>query len=97
MSRRDFKSTNPQVDEVNVENTVAEVAEAPKTVTGVVANCSKLNVRRKPTKDSEPVVVIEADDEVQIVNSGDNSNWYKIRTKDNRVGYCMKDYIQINA
>jgi hypothetical protein len=67
-----------------------EPPEAP--VYGVVSNCEKLNVRRRPAKKSEVVTVIKAGTEVAIVSSKSTEDWYYIALWE---GYVMKEFITI--
>lgn len=70
--------------------TAVEPPEEP--VYGVVANCDRLNVRSKPTKNSEVVTVIKADMDVAIIPSKSTEDWYYIALWD---GYVMKEFIKL--
>ena len=62
---------------------------------GTVFNCTKLNMRREPKVETNNIVsVLNANDEVHLMKQADNS-WYKVKTKDNLVGYVSNKYITI--
>lgn len=100
----------PVINTVETETTAntAEVTaetEAPVTETetnsgavetGVVANCAKLNVRSKPSTDSDVVTVLNAGDEISIDVDLSTDEWLKIRTADGVKGYCMKKFVSAN-
>lgn len=65
--------------------------EPPKEpVYGVVTNCDRLNIRSKPTKDSDVVMVIKNGMKAPIDLSKSTEDWYYVGS-----GYVMKDYITI--
>lgn len=75
-----------------------ETPAEPKTVTGVVTNCSKLNIRTKPTKiTKKPNVVREVPSGTQLIVDLDKStgDWYKVCTADGVEGFCMKMYVTL--
>lgn len=62
---------------------------------GKVVHCTKLNMRKEPEVKSNNVVsVLKANDEVYLMKQADNG-WYKVKTKDNLVGYVSNKYITI--
>lgn len=73
-----------------------ETKEVPKTVTGTVANCTKLNVRTKPSLTADVVTVITAGENVTINVDKSNREWFCV-TVDNGTtgynGYCMKKFV----
>lgn len=85
--------------EVKMEpETVAAVAEpVPEIpVTGVVANCNKLNVRRKPEAGALVVSVINAGTVVEIDEAKSTADWYKVIVPAVNEGYCMRKFINAN-
>lgn len=90
------KTTKP-VDEMinNIEvnealETLEEKVEAK--VKGIVKDCTNLNVRKKPSKDSEILGVIPKDSEVILVDDTVDG-WFKVRAKGIGTGFCMRKYI----
>lgn len=76
-----------------VQETVETVA-MPETVTGVVVNCAKLNVREKPSIDAEVVCVLDVMSEFEIDVNKTTNDWYSICTAAGIEGYCMKKFVE---
>lgn len=93
-----------EIKEVMVEETKEVIVEEPKvetkpkrarSVTGFVANCLKLNIRKGPSKDAEILQVVEKG-AMLVVNPGSSTEgWYKVRTESGVKGFCMKDFVTI--
>lgn len=75
-----------------VKETV-ETKALPKTVTGVVVNCSKLNVRAEPSLFADVVCVLDAENEIKIDVAQSNREWFKINTAIGAEGYCMRKFV----
>lgn len=89
------QSVEPVVQQPNpqlVQETVKTV-EIPKTVTGVVANCAKLNVRMEPNTDSDVVCVLNIMSEFEIDVEKSNKDWFHICTATGIEGYCMRKFV----
>ena len=80
------------VKPVLVQETVHTVT-LPTMVKGVVAHCSKLNVREKPIINSSIVCILDATSEIEIDISKSTENWFYIQSAIGAKGYCMKEYI----
>lgn len=78
-----------------VEETEANVQEEPKKVSGIVVNCNRLNIRTKPSINSQPVGNVTVNSEVIINLNQSNDEWLKVITKDGVEGFCMKKYVKI--
>ena len=62
---------------------------------GRVVNCTKLNMRNTPNVESNNIVcILLVNDTVEILGRAANG-WYKVKTKDNLVGYVSNKYITI--
>lgn len=85
----------PVVTEASVTPMVETVDTVvlPKSVSGVVVNCSKLNVRAEPNTDSAIVCVLEAMSEIEIDVNKSNNEWFKICTAIGVEGYCMRKFV----
>lgn len=83
---------SPEVEEV-IEEIVEE--EVVTTAMGVVAGCSKLNVRKNPNPVAQPLCVIAEGTEVMVDFSESTNDWYKVYTKEGVEGFCMKSYISV--
>ena len=86
MAKRDLYK--PEQESVQYTTTAA-----PKPVYGIVANCDRLTVRKKPHRASDVLTVIEEDETVEITMYESTKNWYYVKTESGVEGYCMKDYI----
>ena len=75
-------------NDVEVETQVPVVA-----VIGVVSGCVKLNVRKGPSKETDPVAVI--DKGYELVIEEELSDWYKVKIAGGIIGYCMAEFITI--
>ena len=84
--------------EVKMEPVETPVVEAPKpkTVTGIVANCTKLNVRAKADASAPVVCVIDVASEVTIDVKKSKTEWFKVRTANGAEGYCMRKFVNAN-
>lgn len=69
--------------------------EVKRTVKGKVIDCTRLNVRRRPNKDSEVNCIIDVDSIVEINENKSNDEWYRVTTNNGVYGYCMKQYISL--
>jgi len=75
----------------NVEQEV--VKPASQSVVGIVANCTKLNVRTEPAGDSDIVCVLPAKTELKIDVDKSTDEWFAVYTAAGVEGYCMQKYI----
>ena len=69
--------------------------EVKRTAKGKVIDCTRLNVRRRPNKDSEVNCIIDVDSVVEINENKSNDEWYRVTTDNGVYGYCMKQYISL--
>ena len=86
---------------------VSEAAEKPapnatapavaREQIGRVANCGRLNVRQQPKADATVVTALEVGSEVMVDTAGSTNTFYKIWTSAGIEGYCMKQYIELEA
>ena len=88
MAKRQMPNIEPEQEQVEYVCTVSR--ETPKYGT---VNCSRLNVRKRPHRSSEVLLVIEEDDVIQIMDSKSTRSWYYVKTDSGVEGYCMTDYI----
>ena len=75
-----------------VEETVKTVP-IPKTINGVVANCTKLNIRKDPSVHAEIIGVVNVDSEMKIDMDKSNDKWFYVNTAVGIDGYCMRDFV----
>lgn len=77
-----------------VEKTTVDRIDGKRS-TGVVVDCSRLNVREKPTLESEIVCNINALTEVLIDIDNSTNDFYKISTVSSVEGYCLKKFVAV--
>lgn len=75
-----------------VQETVDTVT-LPKTVTGVVANCARLNIRVAPNSAAPVVCVLDVDSKFEINMSKSTDEWFSICTATGVEGYCMRKFV----
>lgn len=80
--------------EIKMDTTKAEV-KTP--VVGIVAGCSKLNVRAKPAIDADVMVILDANAEVVINPTRSTNEWVKVTTAAGVEGYCMRKFVSVKA
>ncbi len=75
----------------------APPAEQPKAVelTGVVTDCTRLNVRAEADPNARVIDVIQALTEVVIDTGASTDGFYRICTAEGIEGFCMKKYIAV--
>lgn len=65
-----------------------------ETMYGIVGNCTRLNVRKKPNRGSEVLTIIEQYEPVIVMLHKSTQKWYYVKTKSGVEGYCMADYVR---
>ena len=60
---------------------------------GTVVNCTKLNVRVKPSTSAAPITILPVNTKLNIDIEESTDEWYKIYTATGVKGYCMKQFI----
>ena len=92
------KSTEEKVDIVETaEEAIAEAVESePSIVYGKIANCTKLNIRKKPNIKSDILTVIDTKAVVEIYPDNSPKGWYKVIASKDIEGYCMKEFIKLD-
>ena len=81
--------------EITPEPEVAPAPVPPKT--GIVVDCARLNIRKKPDANAEVVCVIGRSAKVTIDEENSTKNFYKVCTEVGAEGYCMKQFINVLA
>lgn len=78
----------------NVEEAAGNVDDKPKTSFSIV-NCSRLNIRKRPDIDSDPLCVVEKDCKLKVDSNYQNDDWIKVTTPDGVSGYCMLKFVDL--
>lgn len=66
-----------------------------KPLIGVVVNCMNLNIRKDPTQASRSLGIISSDTVVTVCDEESVSGFYKVKTGDGIIGYCMSEFIKL--
>lgn len=80
--------------EVEVDEPVEE--KAAESLIGVV-NCKLLNIRKKPSAESEVVTAVPADTVLMIEPDKSSEEWYKVYTEAGVEGFCMKKFVAVKG
>lgn len=84
----------PETVTTSAESVVPETKRLePKKA--VVFNCSKLNVRERPSSLASVLTIVNAGDEVVVDESKSNGKFYSVTTATGIEGYCVKDYLKM--
>lgn len=108
MAKKDYTKyikNQPKVDEITeqivdpvieeVVEEVVEVEEIKPVVSGVVVDCTKLNVRVAPNTKADVVCVIDASTNLVINEAESTDDFYKVCIATGAEGFCMKKFIKI--
>ncbi len=79
--------------EPELVNESVDTVTLPKTVTGVVVDCAKLNIREEPSVDAAVVCVLDVMSEIEIDAAKSDHEWFKVRTATGIEGYCMRKFV----
>lgn len=71
--------------------------EEPELLEGTVADCVRLNVRKEPAANAPVVCTIPRNTKVVVVEEESTDEFYKVYTESGIEGFCMKQYISIEA
>lgn len=82
-----------ETSDVKEETVIEEDTVVDDTKMGYV-DCDKLYLRTEASSDSEPITVLEKDEELMIV-SEDDPDWYEVYTASGQDGFCMKNFIRV--
>jgi hypothetical protein len=88
--------TDTDVTVTTIENKSTVEDKSGAVVTGVVANCKKLNVRSKPDINGDVVAMLNVDDIISIDVDKSTNEWFKICTVNGVKGYCMRKFVSAN-
>ena len=81
----------------DVAETISEAEPNRSTITGTVAGCEKLNVRKVPFANGEVVCVIAKGSVVVIDEVESTTEWYKVCAENGAEGFCMKKFINTES
>lgn len=96
MAKREMKAKNIPQEENTETPEIPEQDVTKQSGVGVVTNCSRLNVRKKPDVKSDVVLIINEKSTVYIDHDKSDDDWYYVSVRGAH-GYCMKKYISIES
>ena len=83
------------VEEVVPNKEEKSAVKGPKAVRGVVASSTGLNLRATPNTTSLILKVLEDKEEVVVLSTDAALDWYRVSTKDGKIGYAMKKFVKL--
>ena len=78
------------MENINEVKETKEIKQEPVMTMGVVINCDKLNIRKKPDFNSDVVGMVDVGTALTIDVTGSTEDFYKVRTKSGMFAFCMK-------
>ena len=82
-----------EADEVLTEETEETNVEAQTKPAYGIVNCSKLNVRKGPSKNTDSLCVVEIGSKLEVEPF--NEEWIKVTTAEGVSGYCMLEFVDV--
>ena len=82
-----------EADEVLTEETEETNVEAQTKPAYGIVNCSKLNVRKGPSKNTDSLCVVEIGSKLEVEPF--NEEWIKATTAEGVSGYCMLEFVDV--
>lgn len=82
-----------EVDEVLTEDTEETNVEVQTKPAYGIVNCSKLNVRKEPSKNTDSLCVIDIGSKLEVEPF--NEEWVKVTTAEGVSGYCMLEFVDV--
>lgn len=84
-------------DDLPVAPPVPKENDIPTHKVMRVVKCKRLNVRQRPTKDSEVICVVEEGFNLSVnikANEGVTPGWVRVRADADKVGYVMEEFVK---
>ena len=82
-----------EADEVLTEDTEGTNVEVQTKPAYGIVNCSKLNVRKGPSKNTDSLCVVEIGSKLEVEPF--NEEWIKATTAEGVSGYCMLEFVDV--
>lgn len=96
-TKQNVEELETTVEQVtNEELAVNEIVKELEPITGVVANCAKVNVRKRPSANAKVEKIIDAGTTVVIEEDRSTKDFYAV-IADGIKGFCMKQYIEVKS
>ena len=85
------------MENINEFKETKEIKQEPVMTMGVVKNCDKLNIRKKPDFNADVVGMVDVGTALTINVTGSTEDFYKVRTKSGMFGFCMKEFVEVRG
>ena len=82
-----------EANEVLTEDTEETNVEVQTKPAYGIVNCSKLNVRKGPSKNTDSLCVVEIGSKLEVEPF--NEEWIKATTAEGVSGYCMLEFVDV--
>ena len=79
------------------EEQITDPIEEVNSLSAIVIDCYRLNIREKPTMYSKVLATIIVGTEVEVVEKKKADKFYKVKLSNGVEGFCMKDFIRIKS
>lgn len=87
-------STPVEPVEIDMVNETVETVVLPETVTGVVVDCTKLNIRVAPNTTATVACVVDVASKIEIDVAKSTDEWFHVCTAAGIEGYCMRKFVE---
>lgn len=92
--------SDKKIDDVQTSGLLEVVEDNSDDITmmGIISNSKKVYLRHNPNKDSDPVTIMNENDEIMIDGTSDDifgNGWYHVITANSNEGYVMSDYVAL--
>ena len=84
----------PAVVEVKMVEETVETVAVPEQTTGVIINCSRLNIREIPKPDAKIICMLDVGTELKINLAKSTREWFHICTAAGIEGFCMSKFVK---
>lgn len=84
------KVIQDNLNENKEEVIIEEIKEHSK---GHITGSPKVYLRSKPDKNSDPLTILDENDQVEITDKNASEDFYKVCTATGLEGYCMKKFV----
>lgn len=91
-SKNELKNKNGKTEDVTCANEF-NIDASKTTATGTVAYCSKLNIRKEPSLNSEILCEVSTFSKLKILLDKSADDWFCVSMKNGIEGFCMKKYV----
>lgn len=95
-SKIEKTSITEDISKLEEPEIIEESSKQKKCKEGFVSGCKRLNVRKKPSINSDVVCVIDDGTKVFVIKSDSTNEWFEVVAANGEKGYCMKKYITTN-